>query len=177
MRVRVYLLCFLVLTLFSKSLVAQRASTEPEKKRVIAEAVYSGSGMAKVVGKYLFARVYSDGSLEFDDYDESKSFVRRYSKMTHKQRTRLTELLSDSETAEFLLRYEAIYPTIDHAENLDLRLLVNGTYVNLSVENFKPYHPRSRATYPPRLVQIMCFLETGRGADAFRFFGSTKHCR
>src|SRR5678815_1089105 len=111
MRVNWYVLIILLLALCLQSVATQTVNPARSKPQVIAEAFYSGSGMAKVVGKYLFARVYSDGVIEFDDYAEKTGFFRRQSKMTDAQMSELNRLLSDDGTTKLLRNYEALYPT------------------------------------------------------------------
>ena len=166
----------LLVVLVQVSPAQKRGDLRHARSEVIAEAFYGGSGMAKIVGRYLVARVRRDRSVEFDDYKDGEGFVRRRSTVPDDLFAKLDQFLSERKSRDFAATYSAIYPTIDHTENLELRILIDGKYRALTVENFKPHIEKIRNAYPKMLIDLACLLESTRGSSEFVFFRTGNEC-
>ena len=85
--------------------------------------------MSKAEGNRLIARIYDDGLVEYEDVKDLHSFAdyeMRTAKLTEAELKRLSRLLIQSEVGSLADSYAAFSPTIDHREDLTLRIYFQG---------------------------------------------------
>jgi len=145
----------------------------PVSRKVLIEARYSGIGMSGTEGNRLIARIYNDGLVEYDDVKDLHSFASyevRTAKLTEEELKTLLRLLSQPEVQLLSDSYAALSPTIDHRENLTVRIYFRGTDKHIEVENFKPELAKANAFYPRKLISVTCWAEFARKDARIKFF-------
>ena len=170
MKTLISILAVSILSWFVTSVEKQDA---PPSRRVLVEARYSGIGLSGIEGNHLIARIYDDGLVEYEDIKDLHSFAdyeMRNAKLTEEELKRLLRLLIQPEVGALANSYAAFSPTIDHRENLTLRVYFQGTQKQIEVENFKPELPKASAFYPSKLLSVTCWTEFARKDARIKFF-------
>ncbi len=164
----VTLLAFLAMTLINKQ---NRHS--PDTGSFLLEARYLGQGMTGIDGDHLIARIYGDGTVEYEDLKRlttPSEYYQRTAKLTTKELADLSKLLNSNELVSLSESYPAISSTIDHRENLTLRFYSEGSMKQVKVENFKPHLDKDSKTYPEQLLALACWAEFARKSATLNFF-------
>jgi hypothetical protein len=164
----VTLLAFLGTTLSSK----ENRDT-PDTGRFLLEARYLGEGLIGIEGDHLIARIYSDGTVEYEDLKSlttAPEYYQRTAKLTTKELTDLSKLLDSKGLRSLSESYPSISSTIDHRENLTLRFYSGGSIKQVKVENFKPHLVKANNAYPQKLLALACWAEFARKNARLRFF-------
>lgn len=155
------------------SLVSRQRTGVQKGRSLLLEARYLGVGMSGIEGDHLIARIYGDGVVEYEDLKSLRTFPRYYlrtAKLTEKELTDLSKLLSSADLGSLSEGYPAFSSTIDHRENLTLRFSFRGAMKQVEVVNFKPDLPEASAVYPRKLLSVACWAEFARKNARLRFF-------
>lgn len=167
------LISIATLVLLGTSLVSGQRAGIQQSRSLLLEARYLGVGMSGIDGDHLIARIYSDGVIEYEDLKSLRTFPRYYqrtAKLTEKELTDLSSLLSSADLGSLSGSYPAFSSTIDHRENLTLRFSFRGAIKQVEVENFKPDLPKASSAYPRKLLTVACWAEFARKNARLRFF-------
>lgn len=145
-----------------------------EKKHILLEAHYSARGMLSWVdGEHLIAKIYSDGVVEYEDVEIKNGapspYLRRAT-LSRDDLNSLSELLKSSDVQGLSSKYAAFSTTIDHSEDLLLKITTGNKVKEIMVENFKPDLPEASAKYPKALIRVACWAELARKNAQARFF-------
>ena len=170
MKTLISIVAISVLCCLMTSVEKQEASSS---RKVLVEARYSGIGMSRAEGNRLIARIYDDGLVEYEDVKDLHSvadYEMRTAKLTEAELKRLSRLLIQPEVGSLADSYAAFSPTIDHREDLTLRIYFQGAHKQIEVENFKPELPKANAFYPPKLLSVTCWTEFARKDARIKFF-------
>lgn len=167
---QIILVLMMTLGFTTVSLMAQKDVNPVTDPKIVVEARYFGEGMSGIVGEHLIARIYSDRKIEYEDIGKGNRYKIKQSRISRGNFEKLIKLLSDKNIENISDNYSAIYPTIDHTEDLKLKISVNGKIREISIENFKPNLPKTKTIYPKQLVDIVCLLETLRKSAEIKFF-------
>lgn len=141
--------------------------------RVLLEARYFGEGMSGITGDHLIARIHSNGLVEYEevvDRDQSPHHFVKTARLNSSQLTRLFRLLTTHRVSSLADHYEPVSSTIDHTENLTLKIFTRGRIKRIVVENFKPDLPRAITTYPRELLDLACWATLARNDAQTKFF-------
>jgi hypothetical protein len=128
-----------------------------EKKSVVVEAFYIGAGMSGIKGKHLISRVCSDGTIEYEDVKingEQTVFFLKTMVLPQEDMKDLLLLLKSGETKKLLNTYESFSTTIDHSEDLLIRIF-GEEEKEIKIKNFKPDIQRIREKYPTDLINLV----------------------
>lgn len=143
-----------------------------EKKSTVVEAFYIGAGMSGIKGKHLISRVCSDGTVQYEDVKmkgEEKQFVLKTVVLPQKDLQELLLILKSDETKKLFNIYEAYSSTIDHSEDLIIRILGEDVK-EIQIKNFKPDIELIRRKYPLELLTLACSVNKTRLESELRFF-------
>lgn len=145
-----------------------------EKRQVLLEAHYSSKGMLSWRdGDHLIAKIYSDGIVEYEDVEirngVSISSLRRAT-LSKEELSDLSEFLKSNDVQGLSNEYAAFSTTIDHSEDLILKIRNGSQFKEIKVENFKPDLPEISVKYPKALVRVACWAEFARKNAQVRFF-------
>ncbi len=160
--------------LLSPTLTEGRDVDLQESKPILLEANYSSKGMFSWRdGSHLIARVYSDGKVEYEDVEVkngvSSNYLRR-TMLSNEELNSLSELLSSADVQGLSSKYAAFSTTIDHSEDLLLKITSGNKVKEIKVENFKPDLPEASTKYPKALLRVACRAEVARKHAQTRFF-------
>lgn len=162
------------------SLVSGQRAGVQKARSLLLEARYLGVGMSGIEGEHIIARIYSDGEVEYEDLKSFSEFPRYYlrtAKLTKKELTDLSRLLSSADLGSLSESYPAFSSTIDHRENLTLRFSFRGSIKQVEVVNFKPDLPKASTVYPRKLLSVACWAEFTRKNARVKFlFRESKLC-
>ncbi len=151
----------------------QTENLTQDSSEILLEAFYSGVGMTTPIGDYLIARIDKNGEVQFEDSEVKNGVFEKEikkTKISKNELENLIDLLTDESIKNLSNNYKAIYPTIDHTQNLTLKILVDGKLKEIKVENFKPNSSKSRKSYPNALIKIACIAENVRNNAQIKFF-------
>ncbi len=161
------------LVFLGASFVSGQNTNAPITRSLLLEARYRGVGLSGIEGDRLIARIYNDGTIEYDDLrslNTHPEYYQRTAKLTGKELANLSSFLSSAELASLLASYPAFTSAIDHRTDLTLVFSFRGGVKRVEVENFKPLMDKESKVYPQGLLVLACWAEFARKNAKLSFF-------
>ena len=158
---------------FMHTIGAQNAPLKVDS-RVLLEAHYSSKGMLSWRdGSHLIARIYNNGTVEYEDVEVKKGVSNsyfRHTTLSQEELQNISAFLKSKEVQNLSSRYAAFTTTIDHSEDLIIKIINDDQIKEIKVDNFKPDVPKVASKYPKSLLHIACWAEIARKNTETRFF-------
>ena len=176
-------ICLLVLSiLYFLPIVDAQEREGSLPNPIVFEAHYVGEGMSWIQGKFLILRVYSNGNLEYLEYEDiavenyqKKVFLRNH-KLSEIQLSVFLEFLVSQEFRSLPDKYSSFSSTIDHKEDLIFKVLQTDAARLIVAENFKPELAQAKTIYPATLIGLACWAEHARKDANVKFFFRESEC-
>jgi hypothetical protein len=149
-------------------------------KPIMLEVYYSGAGNWWLAGKHLIARVYSDGFVEYDDISPASEIPeinnRRNTILQSETILGLSTFLTTTEVGKISRNYESFSSTLDHTEDVVIKIKKKNGFKKISIINFKPELPQANKKYPKELIRLMCWADSVRKDAILKFFFRETTC-